>query len=822
MSVGMPLAGEREKDGVKVVECSNLRRDSRSGSLVAAPRAPRCTRLSSLPLAVIGAEGSRMALVMAGQRIRVVSLDDDAASYDAGGVSGTVTAVLQLTDDEMAVMTDVDRYRMERDAGGRWSVKLPPAYPVMQFAATDEMRLSADVSGRPLSGSYTSRSVALNAADTRQLTADLLEGYAELADRATRGGVEMQPLLARYRLEGKHGETLYRSPAVLVGASSGVQCVSELQCTLEENNSRRGTLRIAADVYRLTLRRVESGGMYGDDVRRLVVETSLPVHPVDAGVNAANVISRGDNDGALLRCFLPGASVTMVSAVAHVARKLRRLAGKGDMAFHEAAVIHNPFAGDAPQEFRIEVNRGGVEGVEAEIDAVRRQLAAKVTALSPLTAACRVPNRFVATSGCVAGDNVVWGDVTVKGFAGYRVEEMTAERTAAGTACPWRCVVITTLASGERRVATSWGAERAPLTLSPLLCYPRGDAERMTVELERDGKFYRADFPLRPDEERGMSLYVDPACARIALAEAEGSFAYVSDEAVERRYQSAVVSAPLADAWEVRGSVTAGAGRVVSLMNVDRRGSAWEFGDARVYAMTTSGIYLTALSNGGSKLRCSRIDCRAMMRGDAACHTDDDRYAVVAVASGDLVGLCRGNAVTLRRNIGADVAAWDSRYKELWVTDAGGQGRVLDRLDGGWRTVAGLEVLRFRPTAAGLLIESDLGVRDTALPSPAMTEFAYRVRVNAPAARWYRQRRQWREATVEIYSADINAVMEVLSGTFPSGEVALGDAKMAVSGAVNAPLVMGLQGFCGPVVEVGVYGEMAVGSGIARLEIVSQ
>lgn len=814
----LPVLGEAEVDGVEVMECCNLRRDALSGRLVSAGRPVRCGKLSGLPLVtwIDEAEG-RVALTESGGRLRVTMLGGESAGYDAGGVSGAVKCAVKLRDDCVVVMTDVDRYILEKGAAGKWSVRPQRQYPAMQFVAADEMRLTADVEGRELSGSYTTRSIALNAADTARLGEDLLKGYAELADRATRGGMELQPLLARYRLEGKGGEVLYRSPVVQVGASTGVQCAGELHCELEEDGRRRGTLRLAADVYRLRLRQTGSSELAPGEVRRLVVETSLPVHPVDRDVTAANALGRSGTNGIMLRCFVPGASVTMVSSRRHVASQLARLAMKGDVAFHESAVINNPFDGGGPVDVTVAVNRGGVHGMDAEMAEVKRQSGMRVEAVPENVALCRVPSRFVAVSGCAAGGLAVWGGITVTGFSGYRIDEFAQKVTADDEPHSWRSVVVTELASGRRRVATSWGTQHAPLKLSPILSYPRADAVRMTVVLERDGEVYKGEFPLTADETRTAAYYCNGDCREIELEATDESFAYVSDDRVGEYKPSLLLTADADNPLDAVGAERAGSGRVVTVTGVDRRGSAWEFGEHRVYAMTTGGIYLTALDGGGSRLRCSRIDRRGVTGRGAVAETDDDKYPLVCIASGDLIGLSRGNAVTLEASAGVCAAGWDGVRKELWLSDETGCARVKQSLAGGWRTVGGLSVTGFHDTGAGLLIATDLGVRDTAAGESAMAEFGYTLRVNMPAWRWYASRSRVAAAGVDLRSGNVNGLMRVRSLTIAGKETGFGG-EMEFRGEVNSPLVMGLHGCRGAVVEVSVSGEMEGEIGILNLE----
>lgn len=822
----LPIENERNKADVEVVECTNLRRDELTDNLTVRGLPGVNGNLKTLPLLVMQGEPEadtgdgapvREALVQEGTRLRVVRLDGEDAGYDAGGVSGTVQCAVMTGTEMIEVMTEVDRYRLMPGENGKWGVWHQPVYPALHFEAFSEQRMGVEVGERELKGSYDTHSTELNAADTEQLGKDLWTGYAELADRAMRGGLEMQPVLARYHLEGKNGELLYRSPIVLAGASSGVQGVDSMQCQLDESRAKRGALRVAADVYRLKLLQTGAGTVDPGKVTKLVVETSLPVHPVDANARAANTLSRSGTNGIMLRCFLPGASVTMVSSRRHVAEKLMRLAMKGDVAFREAAVVYNPFDGEGMLEVEIPVNHSDWEGVEAQQATVKAQLATKVEAVAPMVARCMVPNHFMATAGCVAGENVLWGDITVKGFEGYRVEEMTAEFTTEGEQHAWRCVVVTELVSGERCVATSWGTTMAPLTLNPVLSFPRPDAVRMMVRLERDGKLYEGEFPLTPNENGTASVYCDENIGKIELEEIEGSFAYVNDTRAGERHESEIVVARADSPREVIGASSIVTGSIVALKGMDRRGSAWEFGDQRVYAFSTEGIYLTAINKAGKQLRNSRIDSRGVLSGAAVAETDDDKYAVVCIAEGDLVGLQRGNSSTLQRSLGATALGWDGVNDELWVGMADGSAVVKQSLEGGYRRVAGVTVSGFFDTGDGLLIGTDTEVLDTMREGDDEVEFGYVVRCGMEMPEWYLGHGEISGVTVDMRSESVEGALLVRSMDDGGGN--LMEYGMTFSGKVNTPLVVWMKGGYGAVVEVVVTGRAKVGSEVRELGI---
>lgn len=815
----LPLSGEMADAAYSVERCVNLRRHRESGNLVAAGCPVHNSRLASLPLKVMaGGEGLRVAVVASGNRLRVEYPDGGQSGYDIGGVAGTVREIVMTAPTRGVVMTDKARYVLARDSGGRWGLSDSRVFPALQFEAVDVMRMSADSGERELTGTYDTRSIALNDADTDRLTKDLLRCYRDLVDKTVRSGLELQPLLARYRLEGEDGEVLYRSPVVQVGAPSGVQCVSELRCELGTDRQSRGVLRVAADVYRLRLRQTGTNVVQPGTVRRLVVETSLPVHPVNPSLTAANALTQNGTNGVTIRCFLPGASVTMVSSRRRAVSQLRELAMKGDSAFRDALVVHNPFDGDEPVDVAVTVPRGAVEGVDAEIEAAGKVLAADVEKLPQMVARCRVPNSFLAATGCRAGDCVVWGDITAIPFEGYRIEEFVTATTADGVTCPWRAVVVTELACGSRCVATSWGQSRAPLSLSPMLCAARADAVSMTVIIERDGSVYKGVYPLSPDAAGLASYYCDPDGRAIEPEPVDEAFAYVSDGRVAERYPSGLLVTSSANPFDGVICEFAGRGNVTATAVVDRRGSSWEFGRQRAYALTDEGIYLLSIGTRAADLRCNRLDRRGVASAAAMAETDDDRYPLVCVAGGDLLGLSRGNAVTLEEGVKDCAIGWDRTHKELWLADADGHARVKESPAGGWREVGGLSVTAFRDGGSGLLIGSNIGIRDTALGEAATTEMAYTLRCDMPALDWYRSGMQVRCAGAQVRSANVSGAMSVVSRDIDAGEPRM-LAAMEFRGTVNSPLVMGLCGCTGPVVDVSIAGEMDAGGELRELRL---
>ena len=807
----LPMPGETMPAGMSVVECSNLRHDASGRYLQAVGKPKRHARLASLPILTWtqGEEG-RVGMIKSGARLRLEYIDSDVAGYDMGGIAGEVESAVAVDAGRIVVMTDVDKYDVVRGADGKWSVRQRALYPVLRFEAVDVMRLSAEAEERELSGSYDTRSTTLTDADTDRLGADLMRSYCDLVDKAVRGGMELQPVLARYRVEGADGEVLYRSPVTLVGAPTGVQCMEELSCNLSADYRRRGALRVSAEVYKLRLRQVGSASADARRAARLVVETSLPLHPVDSKAVAANVLRQSGTNGVELRCFLPGASVTMVAARANMASQMRAMVLKGDAVFREAAVVYNPFGG-AAVDVEVRVPRAGISGVDGEQKRVAAQMAQVVKPVDGVVARSMAPNRFTAASGCRVGDMVVWGGVTLRGYCGYRVEEFTKATTATGDGLGWRSVVVTELASGVKRVATSWGSGEAPLRLSPVLSSPRADAVKLTVVVERSGVVYKGTFPLTANESMTAAYYVDADCADIELEAVDEAFAYVDDEAEAEEHASLLLVARRANPVEGIAAAAAGRGRVVETIAVDRRGSTWEFDRQRLYAISDGGVYVLNVGGAATALRCDRVDRRGVAGREAVAETDDDKYPVVAVASGDLIGLSRGNVATIEAGVGATAIGWDRVHKELWLADEAGNAVVMVQLGGARRSVAGLSVTAMSDGGRGLLISSDLGVRDTSLGEMAMVEVSYRLRCDMPATGWYRDDSRLSRLGVELRSANMNGVVRVASRTIAASDVGR-EIAVAVRGEVNGPIDVGMAWMRDAVVEVSVSGEMTSGS----------
>ena len=282
------------------------------------------------------------------------------------------------------------------------------------------------------------------------------------------------------------------------------------------------------------------------------------------------------------------------------------------------------------------------------------------------------------------------------------------------------------------------------------------------------------------------------------------------DEKEDEQYGSLVAVSSVGNPMESRGLEKVGTGRVVKVLGVDRRGSAWEFGRHRVYVMTEGGIYLMSVASEGKSMMCNRIDRRGVISKEGVAEADDDRYPVVCVASGDLIGLSRGNVSTLEEGIIEEKIGWDICNKELWMAEISGCTRVKEGLEGGWRQPGGMTVAGFQDSGDGLLIDSDMGIRDTTLGEESMSTIGYRLKIEISGLDRLHCGRKLQQVGVDMRGEAVVGTLSVAvetPGIVDAGYVG----EMSIAGDVDMPLVMQKGGCRGSDVEVVLIGEMRSG-----------
>lgn len=573
------------------------------------------------------------------------------------------------------------------------------------------MELTAKVAARDLKGSYDGRSGSLSDADADLLSDDLLRAYQKLAYAAGASGLGMQPILARYRLEGRGGELLFRSAPVVVMPESGFQCMEEMSTKLSDDGRRRESFSLQARTWRMRLVSAENRVAVGsDEVERLVVEATMPIHPVQFGGVQSTALGIDGASGTRLRFFVPGCSVTMAKASKRAAERLRQVYIHCEDAFRDVAEVKRPFDGSGSVAVDFAPYGSGLLSAKEQTAAIDRLVAADVAPRNAILARCRPPHRFHAAACDRVGEHIVWANVTARRFHGYPVEQFAL--AVAGEA-DWRASVTVTMADGEERVAVgSAGSLGAPLKLSPLLTYPSADAVAMTVSIERGDNVFKSTFPLTPAPDGLSAYYFDPQCRLIEPEPADEEFCFESYPAVERRFACAVVSAPVSDCFNPIDASEAADGEIVAVKSVEKRARGWDYSQRRVYLFSRGGTQLGRLDSAGFWRSFNPFDSRGVESAEAVVATTDDRFPILFIAGGDLLGLTSTSLTTLVKTINGRKLRWNSD-SGLHIVGDGGSEAVMQQPGGGYYlttgALAGMTPFEYRltvdvPRRSGTLI----------------------------------------------------------------------------------------------------------------------
>lgn len=757
----LPLMGENQP-GIAAEGCINLRRAERSDALELVPAAAAAGEDAAGVFATVGHPCGKLEFSVSATG--TVSVHNTATGTTArvGTLSGRLISAHALGIGRVAVSTGAggEMILIADDGTCRLATR-GDLFAPLRFEVYSEMELTAKVAARNLKETYDGRSVALSEADAAQLADDLLQAYRKLAYSAGASGLGMQPVLARYRLEGRGGELLFRSAPVVVMPAGGFQCMEEMSAKLSDDGRRREAFAVQALTWRMRLISAENRVVTAsDEVERLVVEATMPIHPVQFGGVQWTALAADGSSGTRLRFFIPGCSVTMAKATKRVAERLRQVYIHGEGAFHDVAEVKRPFDGSGSLAVDFAPYGAGFQSAKEQTAAIDRLIAADVAPRNAILARCRPPHRFYAAACDRVGEHVVWANVTARRFQGYPLEQF-ALIAAAGT--DWRASVTVTMADGEERAAVgSAGSNGAPLKLSPLLSYPSADAVAMTVSIERGDERFKSTFPLTPAPDGLSAYYFDPQCRLIEPSPADDEFSFGIHSGGERTFACAAVSAPVADCFNPTDASEASDGEIVAVRSVERRAGGWDFSQRRVYLFSRAGTQLGRLDSAGFWTSFNPFDSRAVESAGAVASTTDDRFPLVFIAGGDLLGLTSTSLVTLITGIEGHSLRWAADGSGLHIAGDGASEAVMRHPGGGYYLTTG--------ALAG------------------MTPFEYRLTVDVPRRSGTMIPPRLRAVAADLKAAQISGTMSVEG----DGQLI---SKFSFSGAIDRHLALRVVSF---------------------------
>ena len=573
------------------------------------------------------------------------------------GVAVANGAVLMLADRVCRIAWNGTAWTAEYDTDER---------PIVRLKTMSTAQLSATTSPRTLVGSYTHWQGGLNDDDSEAIVADVKKAYAQVCDDARRAGCYVQPMVARYRLYDKRGSVVVESAPVVLSVG-GLQCLGGIVAQVDANGGAYNQLQS----YTLTVDAFMIGYEVDERWADVVADYSVRVyvtpqlHPVDWSAKALLRQEDSTTQSASLRIFLPGAS----SAADRCRDAVGRLMSQFDVLAREVA--------SAPLTVGTKlIGRVVGNGMDADIKAWQGLTAVVRNSdeSNVMMSECRLPHRWVASTGRTVGDVVAWGDVSVMKCDGYAVPMFAAE--VDNRVGRWNAWARVTMADGDTVLWKGEGDRYAPLKLSPLLCYPHRDAVKMKVMVRyADNSVKSREVDLTPEGD--VAVWIDNSFAAVDLLDDE-VYVVPSASSEPTRYDGAVAIATADEPLTLTVGRIVSTGRVAAVTPAVRSSSSWDFARCHLYAFTQEGIYAVSIDGRRKSMASNIIDGRGVERADGVAVSPSQVYAI---ASDSLVSVAGSRVKTLKGRVDHCSVGWNSAMGELWCV--GSDGRVTVVADGG-------------------------------------------------------------------------------------------------------------------------------------------
>lgn len=607
------------------------------------------------PVATIG--GSLLAFK--GREIALGSPDNST------NVGAAVSCIVAKNDSTFIAMTGSGAVELSVKGNVLYTTRPDASFPAVGMRAVAANRLSATVPRRRLSSGISSG--ALKKSDEKALTDDFCNAYRRLCSLASSAGSAIQPAIARYRLVGHDGRTLFLSQPVLLLPDGGAQfCDYHAVYSSDGQTVNEYTIEAATWKLALSLRADNSARQRA---ARLDVLLTPLFHPFDTDMPSPVLYGRyATATDVFARIALPGRQRGLGKAFSQNSQKtVRDAVARLDRLETCIASVNDPFA----ENREITIDIPSQPDPETDAMKIARTLAKPAEKLRRELALTTMPNTFAASLGATSAAAAMWANITAIPFGGFMPSSF-ATRTVAGQA--WKATVAVRFRNGKGVVRTESGTSGAFTALSPLLCYPSPDAVGMTVQIVSGGTVRRGSFALSPDESGRFSIYVSPGldATELPVVSSEQTFTFPdASEALSPMLAFAPSANPLAIA-----ALTDAPGYVTALAARTSAEQSWEFGRSRFIAATASEIF-----SAGTSQDFRRISLRTLGHSGVAgdgCICPDGRGGFFAIADGSLLRFGSRGTVVFDPDRRYSSVAWNVRRNELWARTAKGDTLVFE------------------------------------------------------------------------------------------------------------------------------------------------
>ena len=526
-------------------------------------------------------------------------------------------------------------------------------------------------------------------------------------------------------------------------------------------------------------------------VRRVVVESTLPIEPVRRETRCTTTMSRRQDGTVLVKARLGG---VMASSVG-MSTRLRSLCADtlADGLWLEQGSYEYPFSPDTAAERVLALRKDGVRQAQGTGSPTWRD--------AESYGAC-----------CVAGDLIVAADPLRDAENGFSPASMIAT-SADSVGEEWRIVVETKVASvgsaEEVAVAVASGTGHVE-GLSPMLMFPDERATSMAVTLElgtgTGRRILSGTYGLWPLKGAGCACYVDGALR--AFLPPEGGEAGRSPLSTRSRMvqHGVLLTGRMLTFDNSRSSARITDGPIHAVVEMPGGNTSWDFSRRRVLAGGAGGVHLVTLDATDSVHAVRLLTGRPVGNDGAICRASmPGGECVLTVAGGELVKVSGSRVETLASVGDAVCVGYDSRENEIWLGRADGsmvrvwrhKGEVeMSAVDYG--TGACNRLLMWR---GSLLLSCDNGLYDIRNAADgADARFVLRVRYDTGSA------------SAKIMGVAFNVFASHFKGRLTLGgdrgsRVAEEFVGLEAEGALDAPVAVAVGGMRRRYVELSAVGE---------------
>ncbi len=623
--------------------------------------------------------------LLAARGTAVAAAPLDAGSATAPVISGRLPSAplctLDCGDDGILVMTDEGPVSIGA-AGSRSAVR-PTGFdfPPLTLTPSAWGKVTATVAARTLSQAYNT-STTLVARDVAAVTGDLAAAYLRMcADAAAVGGM-LQPVIARYKLRDSRGNILFTSAPVLLGHSSGAQLANYVGLKSDDRMTLKA-YSLEAGLWSLSIRFPDASA-YADAARVASAEIWFTpmFHPYHPDMHGTVVIARASAaDDDFLRVTLPGMNCGLGEGrPGNVERLLMKALAHIDEIEERVAVIAAPFDGG---ERTVAVALSPDPDAASVSRRLGRALAKAVQPCTPAAVLLGAPHTFSAACCAADASVAVWGNLTVRRYAGYPLQTLAVSCRDE----PWSATTVVRFSDGTGVSRSESGSTGAPVAFSPLLSYPSPDAVEMKIIVTSGGSTRTHTVSLIPDTTCRVSAFCGAGAKHLSLVGSSG-VSVPALPAPSDRFADFLAFAPAGAPLAVDAVIGTG-GAVNALVPRVSPDQSWEFGRARFLAGTDKGVFAVAVAPGRTSLSVRRLAEGTVRRPDA----------MVAAASGDAFVLCgtgtgtgpallripaSGRAVVFEVPRNYCCLAWNSILGELWAVRDDGRADIFC-VAHGWR-----------------------------------------------------------------------------------------------------------------------------------------